>query len=83
MPPAKNYSYIRNYIGSRHSPLIGEDGVRILVKLRQMHEDCPEPNHKTWFAPPPTDAERKDAVEGATDEETAGWRKVGVGADKS
>ncbi|CAD7930346.1 unnamed protein product [Amoebophrya sp. A25] len=46
------YSYIRNYIGSEHAPLIGEEGVVILVKLCQMcedeHLDEPEPEHRAW-----------------------------------
>ncbi len=41
-------SYIRNYIGSRHSPNIGPEGCTILVKLRQMCRDFPEPSHTCW-----------------------------------
>eukprot|EP00927_Polykrikos_kofoidii_P057022 TRINITY_DN51131_c0_g1_i1.p1 TRINITY_DN51131_c0_g1~~TRINITY_DN51131_c0_g1_i1.p1 ORF type:complete len:834 (+),score=103.57 TRINITY_DN51131_c0_g1_i1:77-2578(+) len=47
------YSYIRNYIGSKHSPLIGKDGCVIMVKLRHMSENHVEPNHRSWYAPPP------------------------------
>jgi len=43
------YSYIRNYIGSGHTPSIGPEGCIILVKLRQMSllsEN--EPEHRNW-----------------------------------
>eukprot|EP01065_Artemidia_motanka_P036104 TRINITY_DN44003_c0_g1_i1.p1 TRINITY_DN44003_c0_g1~~TRINITY_DN44003_c0_g1_i1.p1 ORF type:complete len:247 (+),score=58.76 TRINITY_DN44003_c0_g1_i1:63-803(+) len=46
------YSYVRNYIGSRHSPHIGPEGCTILVKLRQMHESLLEPEHTSWDASP-------------------------------
>lgn len=43
------YSYIRNYIGSGHTPSIGEEGCVILVKLRQMSiKSNDEPEHKAW-----------------------------------
>uniref|UniRef100_A0A7S4JRH3 ChrR-like cupin domain-containing protein n=1 Tax=Odontella aurita TaxID=265563 RepID=A0A7S4JRH3_9STRA len=43
------YSYIRNYIGSGHTPTIGEEGCVILVKLRQMsHLSKGEPEHRNW-----------------------------------
>lgn len=43
------YSYVRNYIGSGHTPSIGEEGCTILVKLRQMsHNSNDEPEHKAW-----------------------------------
>ena len=32
--PFPKYSYVRNYIGSGHTPRIGEEGCVILVKLR-------------------------------------------------
>ena len=48
------YSYIRNYIGSGHTPSIGEEGCVILVKLRQMStESKDEPEHKPWGPFPP------------------------------
>eukprot|EP00933_Yihiella_yeosuensis_P070714 TRINITY_DN7886_c1_g1_i1.p1 TRINITY_DN7886_c1_g1~~TRINITY_DN7886_c1_g1_i1.p1 ORF type:complete len:334 (-),score=64.93 TRINITY_DN7886_c1_g1_i1:58-1059(-) len=46
------YSYIRNYIGSRHSPQIGEEGVTILVKLCQMTEEHKEVEHQAWNGHP-------------------------------
>ena len=50
------YSYIRNYIGSGHTPSIGEEGCTILVKLRQMsHNSKDEPEHKAWEAWAPAD----------------------------
>jgi len=43
------YSYVRNYIGSGHTPTIGEEGCVILVKLRQMsYLSKGEPDHKSW-----------------------------------
>ncbi len=41
-------SYVRNYIGSSHSPSIGEDGCLIFVKLRQMSLEVEEPGHSEW-----------------------------------
>ena len=46
------YSYIRNYIGSKHTPKIGEEGCLIMVKLRQMSLDIKEPDHKYMNASP-------------------------------
>lgn len=43
------YSYVRNYIGSGHTPSIGKEGCVILVKLRQMSLlSKDEPEHKAW-----------------------------------
>jgi hypothetical protein len=43
------YSYIRNYIGSGHTPSIGPEGCIILVKLRQMSVmSNDEPEHRNW-----------------------------------
>lgn len=42
------YSYVRNYIGSRHAPTMGPDGCTILVKLRQMCHEHREPEHTQW-----------------------------------
>eukprot|EP00403_Amphidinium_massartii_P033824 CAMPEP_0178442452 /NCGR_PEP_ID=MMETSP0689_2-20121128/38172_1 /TAXON_ID=160604 /ORGANISM="Amphidinium massartii, Strain CS-259" /LENGTH=267 /DNA_ID=CAMNT_0020065999 /DNA_START=168 /DNA_END=971 /DNA_ORIENTATION=+ len=41
-------TYVRNYIGSRHTPRMGPEGVTILVKLCQMSEKHPEPEHTQW-----------------------------------
>jgi len=38
-------TYVRNYIGSKHSPQIGDEGVVIMVKLRQMSNQHCEPEH--------------------------------------
>lgn len=46
------YTYVRNYIGSKHSPLIGQEGVEILVRLRQMTTLRAEPDHKSWNCHP-------------------------------
>ncbi len=46
--PALNY--IRNYIGSSHTPVIGPEGCTILVKLRQMSHECKESLHQAWDA---------------------------------
>jgi anti-sigma factor ChrR (cupin superfamily) len=35
-------TYVRNPIGTSHTPNIGEDGATILVKLHQFHEDDEE-----------------------------------------
>jgi hypothetical protein len=56
------YSYIRNYIGSSHTPEIGPEGCTILVKLRQMHASVAEPPHTSW-----------NAAEGADAEARPGW----------
>jgi hypothetical protein len=45
------YSYVRNYIGSSHTPKIKEDGCTILVKLRQMSKTREEPETKSWSLP--------------------------------
>lgn len=43
------YSYVRNYIGSGHTPCIGKEGCVIMVKLRQMSLlSKDEPEHKAW-----------------------------------
>lgn len=39
------FSYVRNYIGSSHTPRIGESGCVIMVKLRQMDVDTKEEPH--------------------------------------
>jgi len=44
--------YIRNYIGSKHSPSMGGQGVLILVRLGQMSRQHPEPEHKSWQVSP-------------------------------
>jgi hypothetical protein len=50
------YSYIRNYIGSGHTPSIGAEGCVILVKLRQMsHLSKDEPEHRAWTESNPED----------------------------
>lgn len=46
------YTYVRNYIGSRHSPKIGTTGCTILVKLRQMSHEHKEPEHAQWDVAP-------------------------------
>lgn len=46
------YSYIRNYIGSGHTPSIGDEGVVILVKLCQMTLDHKEEDHTSWIGSP-------------------------------
>eukprot|EP00913_Durusdinium_trenchii_P034335 g32124.t2 len=38
-------TYVRNYIGSKHTPRIGPEGCTILVKLCQMSEKHHEPDH--------------------------------------
>jgi hypothetical protein len=45
------YTYVRNYIGSSHTPKIKEDGCTILVKLRQMSKLWEEPETKSWSLP--------------------------------
>mmetsp|Transcript_19202 Transcript_19202/g.31463 ORF Transcript_19202/g.31463 Transcript_19202/m.31463 type:complete len:251 (+) Transcript_19202:171-923(+) len=45
------YSYVRNYIGSSHTPKIKEDGCTILVKLRQMSKTWEEPETTSWSLP--------------------------------
>ncbi|CAE6911200.1 ABCF1 [Symbiodinium sp. CCMP2592] len=42
------YTYVRNYIGSKHTPRIGPKGCTILVKLCQMSEQHKEPDHSQW-----------------------------------
>lgn len=42
------YTYVRNYIGSKHTPRIGPKGCTILVKLCQMSELHKEPDHSQW-----------------------------------
>eukprot|EP00928_Gymnodinium_smaydae_P047616 TRINITY_DN31791_c0_g1_i1.p1 TRINITY_DN31791_c0_g1~~TRINITY_DN31791_c0_g1_i1.p1 ORF type:complete len:286 (-),score=38.78 TRINITY_DN31791_c0_g1_i1:76-933(-) len=46
------YSYIRNYIGSRHTPSIPADGCTILVRLRQMAREETEPPHTCFDCAP-------------------------------
>eukprot|EP00428_Durinskia_dybowskii_P029012 CAMPEP_0170231744 /NCGR_PEP_ID=MMETSP0116_2-20130129/15608_1 /TAXON_ID=400756 /ORGANISM="Durinskia baltica, Strain CSIRO CS-38" /LENGTH=313 /DNA_ID=CAMNT_0010482519 /DNA_START=112 /DNA_END=1053 /DNA_ORIENTATION=+ len=46
------YTYVRNYIGSKHQPFVGDDGVRILVRLRQMAHEHKEPEHRNWDGSP-------------------------------
>lgn len=46
------YTYVRNYIGSRHSPSIGAAGCTILVKLRQMSHEHREADHTQWDVSP-------------------------------
>jgi hypothetical protein len=59
------YSYVRNYIGSRHSPQIGAEGVEIMVKLRQMTHAHKEPeNSGVSFAPPVGVEEGVTSVDG-------------------
>jgi anti-sigma factor ChrR (cupin superfamily) len=59
------YSYVRNYIGSRHSPQIGAEGVEIMVKLRQMTHAHKEPeNTGVSFAPPVGVEEGVTSVDG-------------------
>ncbi|CAK9078128.1 unnamed protein product [Durusdinium trenchii] len=41
-------TYVRNYIGSKHTPRIGPEGCTILVKLCQMSEKHHEPDHSQW-----------------------------------
>mmetsp|Transcript_18007 Transcript_18007/g.33802 ORF Transcript_18007/g.33802 Transcript_18007/m.33802 type:complete len:298 (+) Transcript_18007:44-937(+) len=41
-------TYVRNYIGSKHTPRIGPKGCTILVKLCQMSEEHKEPDHTQW-----------------------------------
>ncbi|CAJ1340055.1 unnamed protein product [Effrenium voratum] len=43
-----SYTYVRNYIGSRHTPRIGPKGCTILVKLCQMSTEQTEPDHSQW-----------------------------------
>jgi hypothetical protein len=45
-------SYIRNYIGSGHTPVMGDEGCTILVKLRQMDLGLPEPETRAWRTDP-------------------------------
>lgn len=45
------YTYVRNYIGSGHTPKIKDDGCTILVKLRQMSKSSPEPETTSWPLP--------------------------------
>eukprot|EP00756_Hemistasia_phaeocysticola_P003485 Hpha_TRINITY_DN1226_c0_g1::TRINITY_DN1226_c0_g1_i1::g.44887::m.44887 len=49
------FSYVRNYIGSQHNPIIGPEGCTILVKLRQMHPSHREPEHVSVDASPSSD----------------------------
>eukprot|EP00567_Pseudictyota_dubia_P010997 CAMPEP_0197464424 /NCGR_PEP_ID=MMETSP1175-20131217/64017_1 /TAXON_ID=1003142 /ORGANISM="Triceratium dubium, Strain CCMP147" /LENGTH=365 /DNA_ID=CAMNT_0043000405 /DNA_START=97 /DNA_END=1195 /DNA_ORIENTATION=+ len=58
------YSYIRNYIGSGHTPSIGEEGCVILVKLRQMSLlSKGEPEHKNWGELTPDQVSNKGRAE--------------------
>lgn len=41
-------TYVRNYIGSRHTPCMGPRGCTIMVKLRQMAHEHREPEHSQW-----------------------------------
>lgn len=41
-------TYVRNYIGSKHTPRIGPNGCTILVKLCQMSHEHQEPDHTQW-----------------------------------
>mmetsp|Transcript_33598 Transcript_33598/g.95208 ORF Transcript_33598/g.95208 Transcript_33598/m.95208 type:complete len:309 (+) Transcript_33598:65-991(+) len=62
------YCYIRNFIGSSHTPRIGEDGCVILVKLCQMHPTIhPEPQHTAWTDLGPA-VVRRDGLEVASGE---------------
>jgi hypothetical protein len=45
------YTYVRNYIGSSHTPKIKDDGCTILVKLRQMSKSFEEPETTSWTLP--------------------------------
>mmetsp|Transcript_27055 Transcript_27055/g.40058 ORF Transcript_27055/g.40058 Transcript_27055/m.40058 type:complete len:265 (+) Transcript_27055:137-931(+) len=67
------YSYIRNYIGSGHTPSIGAEGCVILVKLRQMSElSKDEIEHKPWgpFTPDQVRLERDPLEDGGEDPST-------------
>mmetsp|Transcript_22582 Transcript_22582/g.49941 ORF Transcript_22582/g.49941 Transcript_22582/m.49941 type:complete len:300 (-) Transcript_22582:87-986(-) len=46
------YTYVRNYIGSKHTPKMGPKGATILVKLCQMSAAVPEPEHVQWNIAP-------------------------------
>lgn len=46
------YTYVRNYIGSRHTPRIGSTGATIFVKLCQMSKEYAEPEHSQWDIAP-------------------------------
>jgi len=60
------YSYVRNYIGSGHTPSIGKEGCVILVKLRQMSlQSKDEPEHKAWG---PHAFEGRRAADGVAEE---------------
>lgn len=42
------HTYVRNYIGSHHTPRMGPNGCTILVKLCQMSHEHKEPTHSQW-----------------------------------
>eukprot|EP00038_Savillea_parva_P016478 m.16939 g.16939 ORF g.16939 m.16939 type:complete len:278 (+) comp3440_c1_seq1:121-954(+) len=48
-------TYVRNYIGSSHTPRIGEEGCTIFVKLRQMDLSVQEPETQRWDTSPNAD----------------------------
>ena len=49
------YNYIRNYIGSKHEPIIGNQGCIIMAIMGQMSIDIIEPEHTSWNASPNND----------------------------